>query len=153
MLGQIELGQSAPTINVLWKIARVLNVTFSTLIQAPENHGSLIMRRDKAKLLTSRDGAFSSRALFPFDGPRHVEFYELTLLPHSEEQAESHAPGTIENLVVAAGTVEVEASEEVHRLDTGDAIQFRADAPHVYRNVGAVPATLYLVMSYTQAVG
>src|SRR6185503_14817644 len=27
MLGQIELGQSAPTINVLWKIARALEVT------------------------------------------------------------------------------------------------------------------------------
>src|SRR5437763_15311208 len=33
MLGQIELGQSAPTINVLWKIARALDVTFATLIQ------------------------------------------------------------------------------------------------------------------------
>src|SRR5262245_30440000 len=32
MLGQIELGQSAPTINVLWKIARALGVTFSALI-------------------------------------------------------------------------------------------------------------------------
>ena len=34
MLGQIELGQSAPTINVLWKIARALEVTFSALISA-----------------------------------------------------------------------------------------------------------------------
>ena len=29
MLGQIELGQSTPTINVLWKIARALGVAFS----------------------------------------------------------------------------------------------------------------------------
>src|SRR5262245_47190505 len=34
MLGQIELGRSAPTINVLWKIARALDVTFSALITA-----------------------------------------------------------------------------------------------------------------------
>src|SRR5579871_1235604 len=32
MLGQIELGQSAPTINVLWKIARALGIPFSALI-------------------------------------------------------------------------------------------------------------------------
>src|SRR4051812_37554439 len=32
MLGQIELGQSVPTINVLWKISRALGVTFSALI-------------------------------------------------------------------------------------------------------------------------
>src|SRR5579862_6217666 len=34
MLCQIELGQSAPTINVLWKIARALNVPFSALIRS-----------------------------------------------------------------------------------------------------------------------
>ena len=32
MLGQIELGQSTPTINVVWKIARSLSVPFSALI-------------------------------------------------------------------------------------------------------------------------
>ena len=32
MLGQIELGRSAPTINLLWKVARALDVTFSALI-------------------------------------------------------------------------------------------------------------------------
>src|SRR4051812_14525722 len=29
MLGQIELGRSAPTINVVWKIARALDIPFS----------------------------------------------------------------------------------------------------------------------------
>src|SRR4029077_4639526 len=32
MLGQVELGKSTPTINVVWKIARALGVSFSTLI-------------------------------------------------------------------------------------------------------------------------
>jgi transcriptional regulator with XRE-family HTH domain len=32
MLGQIELGQSTPTINTIWKIARALNCQFSVLI-------------------------------------------------------------------------------------------------------------------------
>src|SRR5215813_8142085 len=41
MLGQIELGQSAPTINVLWRIARGLGVTFSALITAQQRTGPL----------------------------------------------------------------------------------------------------------------
>src|SRR6478736_4699987 len=65
MLGQIELGQSAPTINVLWKVARALNVTFATLIQAREAGGTTVLRKEAAKVLTSHGGAFSSRALFP----------------------------------------------------------------------------------------
>src|SRR4249920_3621734 len=79
MLGQIELGQSAPTINVLWKIARALEVTFSALISTRTQSGALVLRSGESKILTSKDRSFSSRALFPFDEPRRVEFYELRL--------------------------------------------------------------------------
>ena len=33
MLGQIERGVSVPTISVLWKIAKGLQLSFSTLLQ------------------------------------------------------------------------------------------------------------------------
>src|SRR5690349_1667459 len=62
MLGQVELGQSAPTINVLWKIARALDVTFATLIQAREAGGTTLLKRGDAKVLTSHGGTFTSRA-------------------------------------------------------------------------------------------
>src|SRR4051812_32114751 len=39
MLGQVELGQSAPTINVLWKIARALALPFSALISTSAASG------------------------------------------------------------------------------------------------------------------
>ena len=103
MLGQIELGQSAPTINVLWKIASGLGVTFSALITAQQRSGPLVLRAQQARLLTSSDRKFSSRALFPVDEPRRVEFYELRLSPGGVEHADAHAAGTVENLVVAAG--------------------------------------------------
>jgi len=149
MLGQIELGQSAPTINVLWKIARALDVTFATLIQAREAGGTTLLKRDQSKILTSQGGVFSSRALFPFDGPRRAEFYELRLAKKGTENAEAHAPGTLENLVVAQGQMEVAlANGERHRLDTGDAIVFEADVDHVYVNVGDSECVMYLVMTY-----
>ncbi|MBE7450664.1 MAG: helix-turn-helix domain-containing protein [Kofleriaceae bacterium] len=153
MLGQIELGQSAPTINVLWKIARALEVTFSALISTRSQSGALILRSSEAKVLTSKDRSFSSRALFPFDEPRRVEFYELRLTPGGVETADAHAPGTSENLVVTAGTVEIDVAGETHRLDAGDSILFEADSPHAYRNAGRGEAVMYLVMTYAEAVG
>lgn len=153
MLGQIELGQSAPTINVLWKIARALDVTFATLIQAREAGGTTVLKKEQAKILTSHGGAFSSRALFPFDGPRRAEFYELHLAPRATEAADAHAPGTVENLVVSAGTLELELGDERHRLETGDAIVFEADAPHAYVNVGEGDCVMYLVMTYADHPG
>lgn len=153
MLGQIELGQSAPTINVLWKIARALEVTFSALISARTQSGALVLRSADSKLLTSKDRSFSSRALFPFDEPRRVEFYELRLAGGSVEDADAHPPGTTENLVVTAGTIEIDVAGDTHRLEAGDSILFEADTPHAYRNPGKVESVMYLVMTYAEEIG
>jgi transcriptional regulator with XRE-family HTH domain len=153
MLGQIELGQSAPTINVLWKIARALEVTFSALISARTQSGALVLRASEAKILTSKDRSFSSRALFPFDEPRRIEFYELRLSGGAVEDADAHPPGTSENLVVTAGTVEIDVAGDTHRLEAGDSILFEADTPHAYRNAGKVEAVMYLVMTYADEIG
>src|ERR1041384_5487591 len=141
MLGQIELGHSTPTINVVWKIARALDVSFATLITEHAATSTAIVRRDRAKLLTSHDGSFTSRALFPFDEPRNVEFYELNLAPTSVEKADPHPIGTTENLVVTSGELELTVGNVRHRLQTGDAIFFEADVPHAYRNPGTTPLT------------
>jgi transcriptional regulator with XRE-family HTH domain len=153
MLGQIELGQSAPTINVLWKISRGLGVTFSALLASEVKKGPLVLRAKAARILTSNDRKFTSRALFPVDQPRRVEFYELRLQAGAVEHAEAHAPGTLENLVVSSGSVEIDVSGARHELSTGDALMFEADSPHVYRNRGRGEAIIYLVMTYSNAVG
>ncbi len=153
MLGQIELGQSAPTINVLWKIARALEVTFSALISSRSQAGALVLRANESKILTSKDRSFSSRALFPFNEPRRVEFYELRLGAGSVEDADAHPPGTSENLVCTAGAIEIDVGGDTHRLDAGDSILFEADTPHAYRNVGRIEAVMFLVMTYAEEVG
>ena len=152
MLGQIELGHSTPTINVVWKIARAFDVSFATLITEHAASSTALVLRDRAKLLTSHDGSFTSRALFPFDEPRNVEFYELNLAPNSAEEADPHPVGTTENLVVTSGELELIVGKIRHRLQTGDAIFFEADVPHAYRNPTNTPLTMYLVMSYANRV-
>jgi transcriptional regulator with XRE-family HTH domain len=153
MLGQVELGQSAPTINVLWKISSALGVPFSALISSRSSGGVSVLRAEQAKKLTSHDGTFSSRALFPFDEPRRVEFYELRLSPRGVEHADAHQPGTVENLVVSEGNVAIEVGGAAQALGPGDAIVFEADEPHAYRNTGDVEALMYLVMTYADTVG
>ncbi len=150
MLGQIELGQSTPTINVLWKIARALGTPFSALITEHGAPGTVVLSFARARILRSQDGSFSSRALFPMDRPRNVEFYELRLAPLAVEHADPHPPGTSENLVVAAGTLEIALGAERFVLATGDAIVFDADLPHSYKNPGNAEVVMYLVMTYAQ---
>jgi quercetin dioxygenase-like cupin family protein len=153
MLGQIELEQSAPTINVLWKVATALGVPFSALLSHAEQSTVTVLPAGQARVLRSRDGKFASRALFPADRPRNVEFYELRLAASSAEHAEAHARGTTENLVVVKGALELTVGGERRLLAAGDAIWFLADVPHVYRNPTNEEALLYLVMTYARTDG
>jgi len=150
MLGQIELGRSVPTINVVWKIASAFEVPFSTLIAVHNAERIRMLPASESKTLASATGVFSSRALFPFDGERRTEFYELRLKAGGTEDAESHAAGTMENIVVVRGTMEIEVGGEKRRLGPGDAIIFQADRPHRYRNPSKTDALAYLVMTYVE---
>ena len=153
MLSQIELGKSTPSINVAWKITNALAVPFSALISSRASQGLSVLRASQAKQLSSAGGHFVSRALFPFDAPRRVEFYELQLAARSEENAEPHPPGTVENLVVTKGEVEIEVVGRKELLGPGDAIVFQADVPHSYRNPTSIPSIMYLVMTYADQMG
>jgi transcriptional regulator with XRE-family HTH domain len=152
MLSQIEAAKSTPTIGLLWKVARALGVPFAALTGSPDTRKTKVMRGNEAKSLSSADGSFVSRALFPFGPPRKVEFYELRLKPRGEEKAEPHAPGRTENLVVVEGVVEIEVAGAIHHLATDDAMLFEASGPHTYRNVGKGEARLFLVMTYADEI-
>jgi transcriptional regulator with XRE-family HTH domain len=154
MLGQIETGKSTPTIALLWKVATALGVPFATFIDVEHAGGTVVLRKDGAKVLSSSDGRFTSRALFPFDAERKVEFYELRIAAYHTEPADAHAPGTRENIIVNQGAIEITVGQDrpIH-LREGDAIVFEADVPHSYRNVEPTEAVLYLVMTYIERIG
>jgi transcriptional regulator with XRE-family HTH domain len=150
MLGLIELGRSVPTINIVWKIANAFDVPFSTLVTSHEVEPYRLLPVDQTKILSSVSGEFSSRALFPFDGERQTEFYEIRLTPGGIEKADAHAVGTMENLVVVKGALEIAFGGETLRLSRGDAILFHADTPHSYRNTSKTELLAYLVMTYVE---
>ena len=152
MISQTELGQSAPTIGLLWRVARALDVTFSELV-ARSGIEPRVLAAATARILTSPGGSFSSRALFPSDQPVRAAFYELRLRVGGEELAEPYAPGTVHNLIVAVGSVDVAVGAAAYHLDRGDAILFSADVPHRYSNTSGIEAVFYLVVSYPESGG
>jgi transcriptional regulator with XRE-family HTH domain len=152
-LATVELGAGEPMLELAWQIANALDIPFAALIAGAAPRGSVVMRREKAKLLVSEDLGLTTRPLFPFQEEGRTEFYELRLAPHHLEMSEPHNSGTIEILVVAQGTLEITVGREPAQLvNEGDAICFPADLPHTYRNLSSDPATLYLVMTYSEPV-
>jgi transcriptional regulator with XRE-family HTH domain len=147
-LGQIELGRTVPSVATLWRIARAFEVPFSSLLARPVARTTTLLRLARAKRIVSADGRFSSRALFPPRERGKVEIYELWLSPHGREDAEAHAPGTRENLVVTAGRLVLDVGDETFELAKGDAIEFFADVPHAYINPASEECWMHLVMTY-----
>ncbi|QRY82435.1 helix-turn-helix transcriptional regulator [Pseudomonas sp. PDNC002] len=150
MLAQIESGRSVPSIKVLCKIAQGLKVSVAAFLDDRAFEGVAVLPARESKRLVSGDGAFVSRALFPFDVSRQVEFYELRLKGLAIEHSDGHAPGTQENLVVAQGVLEISVNDERFLLGTGDSILFYADQPHSYRNPADSEAVAYLVTTYAE---
>jgi quercetin dioxygenase-like cupin family protein len=107
-----------------------------------------VKRAGHGRIAASSDNGFRSRALSPLGQPEAPEVYAIALAPGCVEEAEAHAPGTYEHLVVTGGTLVVSTGSDATTLETGDALFFRADVPHRYENPGKVETTAHLVMSY-----
>lgn len=150
MLAQIESGRSVPSIKVLCKIAKGLRVSVAAFLEHRECEGVTLMPARESKRLVSASGAFVSRALYPYDTARQVEFYELRISPLGEEYSEGHGPGVEENLVVAQGALEISVNDQRYLLSTGDSITFYADQPHRYRNPVDSEAVAFLVVTHPE---
>lgn len=148
LLGQIELGRVSPGVGVVWQIARAFDVPFSALLVSTAPTVTTVFPAAQARRIASPDGRFSSRALYNPAAAHGAEFYELVVGPHSREDAHPHQPGTRENLVVAAGRLDVEVAGTRYELHRGDALEFGADVAHAYVNPTAAEARVYLVMTY-----
>jgi rhodanese-related sulfurtransferase/transcriptional regulator with XRE-family HTH domain len=148
LLGQIELGKTAASVSMVWKIAQALDVHFSAMLAAKVALQNTVLPLAQARRLVSPDGRFSSRALYPLGDKPDAEFYELFLAPHSREDAQAHAPGTRENLIVTAGRLELKVGAQEFALGKGDAVVFTADVPHSYVNPSSQECWMYLVMTY-----
>ena len=130
MLGQIERGESSPTLTTLWRLAKGYGVGFSTLIEPIEQNLEL----DKAARVTLRDSALAVKTLLPFDADLHTELLDVEIEPGGLRESDGHRSGVIECILVQAGELSVFSDDQWRRLRTGEAHRFRADQSHAYRD-------------------
>ena len=78
MIGQIERGDSNPTVAILWKIANGLKVSFSSLIEKPSNQVSIIHYEDVQPVLED-NGNYIVYPIFPFDPLKKWESYRVEM--------------------------------------------------------------------------
>lgn len=127
----LESGAANPTLAVLARAAAALQVSIEELIGPPRTAA----RRFAAGELRSRkrQGA-TIRALLPEAIPG-LDISRLELAPGGQLGGIPHTPGTREYLTCESGRIELVASGERWELGPGDALVFRGDQRHSYRNL------------------
>lgn len=149
MLGQIERGESSPTIATLWKIATGLHTSFSTLTQNLMPQPTPSVRSSvQAERIPAANTDIHVTTLFPFDPNLGFEVMSLLLQPGSQSMSEPHDAKVTEHCIVVSGTLDFLLTDKWITLQAGEAIRFAADQPHGYRNSGAVPTFFHDIIHY-----
>ena len=147
MLGQIERGQSVPTITTLWKIATGLKTPLSSFLEEPQSDYAVVDIHENAPV-TAADGRMRAYSMFPFDPIRSMEMFFIEFDPDCHHVSEKHNDGVEEYLMVLSGKLELIINDEKISVGKDQAIRFRADIPHEYHNPFPQPCTVYNVIFY-----
>jgi len=147
MLGQIERGESSPTIATIWKIVNGLKISFTALLTAPQADISLV-RWSNLQPLVEDNGKYLLYPYFPIEEGRRFEVYGVEIEKGGYLSAEPHPAGTQEFLTVFAGELTVRVNNQEFNLQAGDSLRFKADSPHVYHNSGDALTKISMVICY-----
>lgn len=145
MLGQIERGQSSPTINTLWKIATGLKAPLSSLLR---ERGGGFVTVSPLDMISEENGSMRAYTLFPFDPIRSFEAFVIEFDAGCTHRSDAHAENVEETVFVIRGKLDVTANGHTETLSEGQAARFRADTPHVYANPYAELCRIYNTIFY-----
>ena len=157
MLGQIERGESSPTVVRLWSIANGFELPLSyfltDLAQTQPNTPANV----SINKLQNSDDDIHIVTLFPYDAVTKLEVFQITLDPQREHISAPHNAGVVEHIIAVDGAMEYflaltvdGIAQQWHALKQGLSIKFNADQPHGYRNMTDKPVTIHNIISYTQ---
>ena len=153
LISQVERGLTAPSLGVLWAIAKALDVPMGTFFQPADGQAPAteeaasgvaakvsVVRADRRKRL-GLTPSLTYQLLSP-DLQHQIEFVWVEFGPGEEGPLEPFTHPGEEQMVVIQGEMHVWIGDEVWLLGPGDAITFDSAVPHRAGNRGAEPAVV-----------
>lgn len=149
MLGQIERGESSPTIATLWKIASGFQTSFSSFIDEPSKDSEEAVHREGVlSQLHPSDDKIRVTPIFPIDESLGFEVFIIELSPGCEHLSPPHKGGVREHVIVTEGEMEVLVKGVWHKVKKNEGLHFNADQPHGYRNISSEVARFNDMIHY-----
>lgn len=146
MLGQIERGESSPTIATLWKLAKGFHLPLTAFIEDLVSTADTFTPAGPDPVRFEKSIGFNT--VFPFDPVFGSETFLMTLQPGESQTSNPHDAGVVEDVFVISGQMELLRGGEWQALNPGDGVRFSADQPHGYRNRTNGVATFHNTIHY-----
>lgn len=145
-LGNIERGDTNPTIGMLWKISKSLSIPLMTLFSNGDDSVNL-SRAGKGLRISGEEKNWAIEPIFQ-NVNNEMEMYRAYLQPNSSYFPEKHHQNTTEVATVMSGTITIQVNNESYTLNKYDSISFRADGNHSYSNDSNEVVVLHIILKY-----
>jgi transcriptional regulator with XRE-family HTH domain len=145
MLGQVERGESSPSVNVLWKIANGLKIPFSSLTEEHKNDTDLI-KIGKPKLFDQ--GNVKLYSILPYSHDHNFEMYRVEIESQGRYEFGARSKGAIEIITVYKGGITIVMEGQYYYIDRGESFRFKADVNHQYLNDSLIASEFSINIHY-----
>ena len=147
MISDIERGTKSPTVTTVGRLAQALGVSAAALIDGGMGPAPCIRVLRRGEGAGGEHPARWNRLVPEAPGGR-IDFVRVQIPPSTVlGPTAAHAPGTVEHMHVATGTVRVSVGDETAELTAGDSCSCRTDAPHAVENPDpSAEALIYLIV-------
>lgn len=147
MLGQIERGQSTPTITTLWKIATGLKTPLSSFLQEKQSEYTTINICGEEPI-SEDDGRMRAYPVFSYDPIRSMEIFFIEFDTECHHISEKHSDGVEEYIMVLSGELQLVINGKEVVIQKNEAIRFCADVTHEYKNPFPEKCSAYNIIFY-----
>ena len=147
MVGQIERGQSIPTVTTLWKIASGLKTPLSLFLEEQRAEYSVVDIGEEETVLEDH-GKMRAYPLFTYDPIRNVEVFYIEFDSGCHHESEKHNDDVEEYILVISGKLQLVLNGKEITIRQKQAIRFKADIPHAYHNPHGEICTVYNIIFY-----
>lgn len=147
MLGQIERGQSIPTVTTLWKIATGLKVPLFSFFAEQQMDYSVVNITDQESI-SGDNGRMRAYTLFSYDPIQNLEIFYIEFDKGCQHKSAKHNNGVSEYILVLAGKLQLVLNDQEIIVHEKQAVRFRANMPHAYNNPFDAKCSVYNIIFY-----
>ncbi len=150
MIAQIESEQTSPTVVVLSKIAKAMNIKIGDLVEPPNDSiKTAVLEANEDNRVSNSKSAFVCHQLKTKTGSIPTDFYCFYFSEYGKTAFSANASGATKYIWLEKGKLTIYLSNEVINLKPGQMTSFNASIPHRFESKHGELAKGVFLVTYT----